>query len=130
MLLDTLFLYIKLISGVLGSFLLLVGGSIEPQVGVWVVSVGGSLLAIALGPDKNFWQVCLYLICGLFWGIFGSQVIHAISPIPQPAAAFFSSIFGSEATFYVMRSLRQGDMSNFFLALVEKINPFSGMKEK
>ncbi len=108
----------------------MVGGSIEPSVGIWVVSLGGSLLYLALGPDKGFIEVLFYLIFGVCWGISGSQVIHSISAIPQLAAAFFSSMFGSEATWYILRSFRNGDAGSFLLALADKVNPFGGIKEK
>jgi len=127
--LNTIFLYLKAYSGILGGFLLMVGGSIEPSVGIWVVSAGGSLLYLALGPDKRFSGAIFYLFFGICWGVFGSQVIHAISAIPQLAAAFFASMFGSEATWYIMRSFRRGDASSFLLTMVEKVNPFSSVKD-
>ena len=72
---DHIFHY-KFLFGVLSGFLVMIGSTIEPSVGIWVISLGGSLLTVALGKDQGLGQICLHMVIGLFFGIFGSQVIH------------------------------------------------------
>ena len=115
---------LKFIWSFLGGCFIIIGSTIEPSVGVWVVSIGGTLLTISLGEDKTFMGIFLYLIIGVCWGIFGSQVIHATTSIPQIAGAFFSSMFGSETTWWLIRSMREGTAGDFMIDLITKLNPF------
>jgi hypothetical protein len=113
---------IKAFLTMIGGFLLMVGGSIEPSIGVWVVSVGGSLLTSSLGKDRSFTQIVLHIIIGLCWGIFGSQIAHGIFPsIPQVASSFFMSLFGVEATWYFFRSFKEGSISKMIVEIASNI---------
>lgn len=109
---------------IFGAFLLMVGSSIEPSVGVWVVSIGGTLLAVALGRDKSILNILFYIPIGMGWGVFGSEVLHTMWPVPQIAAAFFASMFGAEATFWAIRSFREGSMGEFMIRVLETFSPF------
>ena len=118
----------KFIWSFLGGCLIIIGSTIEPSVGVWVVSVGGTLLTISLGDDKTFKGIFLYLVIGVCFGVFGSQVIHATTNIPQIAASFFCSMFGSETTWWLIRSMKEGTAGDFLIDLITKLNPFNGIR--
>jgi hypothetical protein len=111
-----------------GSFLLWVGASIEPSIGVWVISIGGTLLAAALGRDKTFVGILFYIPIAMGWGIFGSQILHSMWPVPQIAAAFFTAMFGGEATWYIVRSCREGSFSDLIISVVSALTPFKSKK--
>ena len=109
---------VKTALGAIGSFLVMVGAGIEPSVGVWIISISGALLTSSLGEDKTSRSIILHLLIGLGWGIFGSQVIHSEVPlINQQAAAFFSSMFGVETTWFFIRNLKEAT----FVELVNEI---------
>ena len=115
---------LKFIISFMGGFFIYVGSIIEPSVGVWVISIGGALLTASLGEDKTFVKVITHIFIGLGWGIFGSQIIHGIwINIPQVASAFFSAMFGVEATWYVFRNLRTGSVSEFIASIIGSIIP-------
>lgn len=109
----------------IGGFLLMIGASIEPSVGVWVVSVGGSLVTSALGKDRSFKEIMMHIIIGLCFGIFGSQIVHGVfSVLPQIASSFFLSLFGVEVMTYVLKSFEQGSITDFLIKLVVSIVPW------
>lgn len=125
---------LKFFLNFLGGFLLMIGSAIEPSIGVWVISIGGSLLTSSLGrEDKTMRMVFIHVIIGIFWGIFASQIIHSMYiNIPQVAIAFFAAMFGVEATWYFIRNFRQGSMTTFlievFTSFLSNIIPW--MKKK
>ena len=114
----------------LGWTFIVIGSTVEPSVGVWVVSIGGTLLTISLGEDKTLKGMFLYLIIGICWGVFGSQVIHAMTAIPQVAAAFFAAMFGSEMTWFIIRSMKSGSVGGFLLEIIARVNPFTDILKK
>ena len=115
----------------IGGLLLLIGNHVEPLIGVWIISLGGTLLTASLGEDKTFKGILFYLIVGLGWGIFGSQIIHALwEVLPQEAVCFFTSMFGGEMTWYILRSMKQGSIGDFFIELIAKLIPFAGITKK
>jgi len=116
----------------IGGFLIMVGSAIEPSVGVWIISISGALLTSSLGKDKTTKIILMHLLIGLGWGIFGSQVIHAEFPlINQQAAAFFSSMFGVEMTWFFIRNLKEVDLGEIISnMLVELFSKFSWKKRK
>lgn len=121
----TNFFGLKYILGLFAGFLLMLGSMIEPNIGIWVISLGGSLLTVALGKDQTLKQIFLYLIIGLFWGIFGSQILHAWWPIiPQNADAFFLSLFGVNATQYVTRNLESTTFVEIIGTIVSNLLPW------
>ena len=117
---------LKYILTVFGGFLVMVGTSIEPQLGIWLVSIGGSLLTISLGADKTFFQIIRNIILGLCWGVFGSQLVHGFEAgIPQIAAAFFLAFFGVSLTGYFTRNLKTGSFQDIFVVILNKLVPWS-----
>ena len=108
----------------LGSSLVMIGSGIEPSLGIWIISLGGTLLTAALGKDKTFTGILFYLPTGIGWGIFGSQVIHSVSLVPQTASAFFMAMFGGEATFYIIKSFRESTFFEFMLEVINALTPF------
>jgi hypothetical protein len=123
-----LFITAKSIVSFIGGLFIIVGVNVEPSVGVWVISLGGTLLTVSLGSDKTVKGILLYMVMGLFWGVFGSQVIHATTQVPQVAGAFFAAMFGAEMTWFLIRSMREGSVGEFLIDLIAKLNPFSGIK--
>jgi len=122
----TNFFGLKYVLNGIGGLLLIVGSTIEPSIGVWVISLGGSLLTVALGKDRNSSEIIVNIVVGLFWGIFGSQVVHAYEPlIPQIAASFFLSMFGLHTTFYLFRNLKTSTFTEIVVAIVSRIVPWS-----
>jgi hypothetical protein len=122
---------VKSTCSVVGGFLLMVGSSIEPSIGIWVISLGGSLLTVALGEDQSIKKIVLNLCVGLFWGIFGSQIIHVWEPlIPQIAASFFISMFGVHATQYLIRNFKTGNFSDIVVAIFDRIIPWKKNPER
>jgi hypothetical protein len=116
---------------IVGGFLLMIGSSVEPSVGVWVVSIGGSLLTAALGKDKALYEIFLHIIIGLFWGIFGSQIIHSMFiSVPQIAASFFAAMFGVEATWFFIRNFREGSLSSIIVEVLTNLVPWLKKKDK
>lgn len=125
------FFGIKYCLTVIGGFLVMLGSTVEPSVGIWVISLGGALLTIALGEDQNLIKIISNIIIGLFWGIFGSQVIHAWEPtIPQIADAFFMALFGVNATKYIIRNLQTNSFEDMVIAVVSRIIPWKGREKK
>lgn len=117
----SMFLIFKNILIAFGGFLLIVGGSFEPSIGIWITSLGGSLIMVALGKDQGFRDILLHIVVGLFCGIFGSQIIHSwYSTIPQIAISFFASVFGVNMIGFVTRNL----LTSTFGDLLEKIMPW------
>lgn len=113
----------------LGGFLLMVGSTIEPSVGVWIVSLGGSLLYLSLSDDRSLFLIFVYLVIGLFFGIFGSQLFHAMEPLfPQIALSFLFSIFGVNITYYVIRNLKTTTFVEIIVVVLDKIIPWKGKK--
>lgn len=121
----------KSICSVVGGFLLMVGSSIEPSIGIWIISLGGSLLTVALGEDQSIKKIASNLCVGLFWGIFGSQIIHVWEPlIPQIAASFFISMFGVHATQYLIRNFKTESFSDIIVAIFDRIIPWKKNPER
>jgi hypothetical protein len=107
MFMETSFLSIKGLLGSIGGFMLITGSQIEPSVGVWVISLGGALLHSTFGKDYRMITVFSHIVIGLFCGIFGSQIVHAVSPIiNQIAAAFFMSLIGVEMVLFAVRNFQ------------------------
>jgi uncharacterized membrane protein YjjP (DUF1212 family) len=68
---------------------------------------------------------------GLFFGIFGSQIIHTWEPLmPQIAASFFLSMFGVNITQYMIRNLRTNTFSEIVATIIDRIIPWKKEKEK
>lgn len=121
----TNFFGLKYILGIFSGFLLMIGAAIEPSIGVWVISFGGSLLTVALGKDQSMKQIVLYIVIGLCWGIFGSQITHAWwSIIPQQADAFFIALFGVNATQYVFRNLETTSFLDVVVTVLDRVIPW------
>jgi hypothetical protein len=124
------FFGIKWVLTFIGGGVLMIGSSLEPAIGIWVVSLGGSLLTVSLGEDQSLKRIIIHLIIGLFWGIFGSQIIHAWEPVlPQIAASFFISMFGVHATQYVIRNFSTGSFSDIIVAIFDRIIPWKKNSE-
>jgi hypothetical protein len=120
----------KYLAGVVGGFLLMIGAAIEPSVGVWVISLGGSLLTVALGKDQSLKEIAIHMLIGLFFGIFGSQIIHAWWPvIPQIAGSFFISMFGVNTAQYVFRNLDTTSFTDVVATVLEKLIPWKSSKK-
>jgi len=108
--------------GLVGSFLFMVGASIEPSIGIWIISISGSLLTSTLGKDRSIGSIFFHILIGLGWGIFGSQIIHSqFSSIPQIAACFFAAMFGVEATWFVIRNLKESTFSDLISSIISGI---------
>ena len=116
---------IKYAIGLTGGVLVMLGANIEPSAGIWIVSMGGTLLSVAFGKDRSLHAIILYLFMGLGWGIFGSQILVSEFPeIPQKAVAFFAGMFGAEATSYVIISLREGSFTELLSKAIGNFKPF------
>lgn len=124
------FTFIKNISVTLGSMLLFAGQSIEPQIGIWVVSLGAGLLWITLGDDASVLHIFFNIILSLFWGIFGSQIAYAAFPmVPRLADCFFLSLFGVPASHYVIRNLKETNFFDIIIAVLDKIIPWKSFEK-
>lgn len=122
---------LKYILGIIGSFLVMLGYSIEPSSGIWIISMGGTLLTASFGKDRSLHAIILYIFIGLGWGIFGSQLFISIFPIlPQKATAFFAAMFGAESTSYVILALREGSITEIIIKFIENFRPINFGKEK
>jgi len=120
---------IKYLASVVGGALIMLGSAIEPSIGIWVVSLGGSLLTVSLGQDQSIFHIFINVMIGLFFGIFGSQIIHTWEPpLPQIAASFFLSMFGVNITQYMIRNLRTNTFSEIVATVIDRIVPWK--KEK
>jgi hypothetical protein len=124
------FFGLKFIFSFFGGALLIIGNHVEPSIGVWIISLGGTLLTASLGVDRTFKGILFYIIVGLGWGIFGSQIIHTLWSLPQEAVCFFTSMFGGEMTWYILKSMKTGSFGEFFIELVSKLSPFNILKKK
>jgi hypothetical protein len=122
---------IKYFVSIVGGALVMLGSGIEPSVGIWVVSLGGSLLTVSLGQDQSIFNIFINVMIGLFFGIFGSQIIHTWEPLmPQIAASFFLSMFGVNITQYMIRNLRTNTFSEIVATIIDRIIPWKKEKEK
>jgi hypothetical protein len=117
----------KYLISLIGGTLIMIGSAIEPSVGIWVVSLGGSLLTVSLGYDQSIFHIIVNIFIGLFFGIFGSQIIHAWEPIlPQIAASFFISMFGVNITQYTIRNLKTSSFTEIVVSIMDRIIPWKG----
>ncbi len=124
------FTFIKNISVTLGGALLFAGQVIEPQIAIWVVSLGASLLWVTLGDDASVLKIVVNIFLALFWGIFGSQIAFAIFPImPRLAECFFLSLFGVPASYYFIRNLKDTNFFDLVTTILDKIIPWRGFKK-
>jgi hypothetical protein len=120
------FFGLKYIIGLIGGLLVMLGASIEPQGGIWIVAIGGTLLTASFGKDRSLHAIIIYVFLGLGWGIFGSQILVSIFPsMPQKAFAFFTGMFGAEATLYVINSFREGSFAQFISTIIVNFKPFN-----
>ena len=127
----TQFFGLKYVLTVFGGFFVMVGTAIEPQLGIWLVSIGGSLLTIAVGGDRTFFQIVWNLMVGLCWGVFGSQLFHGIElTTPQIADAFFLSFFGVSLTGYFTRNLKTGNFQDILSLVMNKFMPWKVEEKK
>ncbi len=126
---STSFLGMKSFFTMIGGFLLMIGSTLEPNVAIWIISLGGSLLYIAIGQDQSLKNIFFNLIIGLFFGIFGSQLMHIWEPLlPQIAVSFFLSMFGVSTTQYILRNLKTTSFVDIISAIISKIIPWSSEK--
>ena len=117
---------LKYLIGVIGGVLVMIGSSIEPSAGIWIVAMGGTLLTAAFGRDRSLHAIVLYVFMGLGWGIFGSQIIYSLFPVvPQKAVAFFIAMFGAEATSWVLKAMREGSITELLTKLISNFKPFN-----
>jgi hypothetical protein len=121
--------YIKVITAAIGGYLLALGQSIEPQVAIWVISLGGSLLWITLGEDSSIKKIFFNIVISLMFGIFGSQISFVLWPLlPRLPVCFFLSMFGVPISLYIIRNLKEANITDLISSVLEKLIPWKGKK--
>ena len=117
---------IKYLFGMLGSILIYLGSTIEPQVGIWVIAMGGTFLTASFGRDRTLHGIILYICLGLGCGIFGSQLINSLFPsIPQKAIAFFAAMFGGDFTWRAISGIREVSFTLLVETIIKNFKPFN-----
>lgn len=124
------FTTLKSLSTAIGGILILAGQTIEPELGIWVVSLGGSLLGVTMGEDFTIFRVILNIILAIFMGIFGSQIAFVVYPtLPRLADCFILSLFGVPITYYIIRNLKVTSFAEVLLDVIDRIVPWKGNKK-
>jgi hypothetical protein len=127
---DSTIAFLKIIFGVITYFFASIVYSIEPSVGVWIVSISGSLLTISFGKDYSVGVVIVHILIGLGWGIFGSQLVHAeYISLPQLPTSFFAAMFGVELTWFFIRNLQITSFSSIIESTIDTIMSKFGKKK-
>ncbi len=99
--------WIKIILAATGATLIAAAQQVEPSEAVWIMSLAGGLLGVAIGEDKSIRTIVTHAALGIAVAIAMATIAEFLVHFLRAPIAFFSALFGANMTVAINKDIEK-----------------------